>query len=543
MNIEQHLAALRLEVETLKRRVPARIAPSRSLVGWGDIQFTSPTHPLPDGYVASPDAFDAEGYGSTLGFYADPGSGLDISVARNTRPDLPGVHNADDLEIALRLQSGTSSGQVMVWSGSAWAPGAVPGLAGYVPTTRTISAGTGLSGGGDLSADRTLSLANTAVTPGGYGSGTAIPVLTIDAQGRITAASTSSVTPTSGSASATTDATDTTNAGALSISGTFYSWTLTLWEKRPRFNAKWIGGIEVGAAPTTKYQWLKYETATGKAEWVDYAGSTPRTGDLLHVDTAAATGFSLVQAGKALSVLGRSVGTDGAPSPIEAGTNGTILGQEGGAVKFGVPSIFGIPSYFKSMDVKTSGTSWTVPAGVKRVRVIMVGGGGAGGVGSTLMLSNTVEGIACGGGNGAVCVAEFDTTPGESITYSVGAGGTGSSSSGGDGGASTISAPSSGGSAGAGGGLGGSQYTYDGSASGGFGTDAISSGRNPIAYSVRGESGDCRWRPFGSGSNGIGQRNGISPLWIGSTGYGRGGGGKTSGTGNAGQAGAVVFMY
>lgn len=43
-------------------------------------------------------------------------------------------------------------------AGTAAAP-TVPGLAGKAPSTRAITAGTGLSGGGDLSADRTLTVA------------------------------------------------------------------------------------------------------------------------------------------------------------------------------------------------------------------------------------------------------------------------------------------------------------------------------------------------------------------------------------------------
>ena len=60
-----------------------------------------------------------------------------------------------------------------------------PSLIGAAPTTRTITAGTGLTGGGDLSANRTLALAPTAVTPGSYNNAN----ITVNAEGQITDAS------------------------------------------------------------------------------------------------------------------------------------------------------------------------------------------------------------------------------------------------------------------------------------------------------------------------------------------------------------------
>lgn len=59
-------------------------------------------------------------------------------------------------------------------------------VTGYVPTTTTITAGTGLTGGGDLSANRTIALANTAVTAGTYGSDSRSITQIVDAQGRLT---------------------------------------------------------------------------------------------------------------------------------------------------------------------------------------------------------------------------------------------------------------------------------------------------------------------------------------------------------------------
>lgn len=62
-------------------------------------------------------------------------------------------------------------------------------VAGYVPTSRTLTASTGLSGGGDLTANRSFAIANTGVTAATYGSSTKIPVVTVNAQGQITNAS------------------------------------------------------------------------------------------------------------------------------------------------------------------------------------------------------------------------------------------------------------------------------------------------------------------------------------------------------------------
>jgi hypothetical protein len=67
----------------------------------------------------------------------------------------------------------------------------------YTPQTRTVSAGTGLSGGGDLGSNRTFNLADTTVVANSYGSSSQVATFTVDAQGRLTAAANATITPSS----------------------------------------------------------------------------------------------------------------------------------------------------------------------------------------------------------------------------------------------------------------------------------------------------------------------------------------------------------
>ncbi|MFN0176795.1 MAG: tail fiber domain-containing protein [Saprospiraceae bacterium] len=83
-------------------------------------------------------------------------------------------------------QQGAQSGQVLKWNGTAWAPAEdLQGGGGNGGTVTQINTGTGLQGG-PITTTGTISLSNTTVQPGIHGSATEIPVITVDAQGRIT---------------------------------------------------------------------------------------------------------------------------------------------------------------------------------------------------------------------------------------------------------------------------------------------------------------------------------------------------------------------
>lgn len=83
----------------------------------------------------------------------------------------------------------------------------------------SITAGTGLSGGGDITASRTLNIANTGVTAGSYGNNANSPQLAVNAQGQITSIVNSPISISSLSITDFAEAVD-DRVAALVVAGT-----------------------------------------------------------------------------------------------------------------------------------------------------------------------------------------------------------------------------------------------------------------------------------------------------------------------------------
>ena len=76
----------------------------------------------------------------------------------------------------------------------------------------------------------------------------------------------------------------------------------------------------------------------------------------------------------------------------------------------------------RNITTLTSGTSWTVPAGVTQINVTLQGGGAG-----SFASSSTNQSIP--GNPGQMVSSTLTTTPGASIAYAIGAGGAGGSTS------------------------------------------------------------------------------------------------------------------
>ena len=167
----------------------------------------------------------------------------------------------------------------------------VAAVSGAVPNTVNVVAGTGLTGGGALTGNVTLNLANTAVTAGSYGNASSVSTITVNAQGQLTAASNTSIAIDAGAVTTGTLAVARggTNIASYTIGDLIYASGTTTLAKLPDVAVGSVvvsGGV--GAAPTY--------SATPTVTTINYTtaiGGTSETVPLVIGGTAASSTLTL----------------------------------------------------------------------------------------------------------------------------------------------------------------------------------------------------------------------------------------------------------
>lgn len=105
---------------------------------------------------------------------------LDLNQNQLIKPRIENLASAPASPVTGQMYYNTSNNTLNFYNGTSWINLAEGDI-------ESVTAGTGLSGGG-VQGDVTINIADTSVTANSYGSATAIPTFTVDAQGRLTAA-------------------------------------------------------------------------------------------------------------------------------------------------------------------------------------------------------------------------------------------------------------------------------------------------------------------------------------------------------------------
>ena len=275
--------------------------------------------------------------------------------------------------------------------------GAVTGTANQISVTN--------SDGGNTS---TIALINTAVTAGSYGSATAIPVFTVDAQGRLTAASTASITTSLGIAGDTgTDtialATDTiTFAGGTGLTSTVNSGTNTV-----------TFDIDSTVATLTGTQTLTNKTltlptigGTGAA----FSGSTSGTTTVVATATAGTTTLTLPAATDTL--VGKAT--------TDTLTNKTISGASNTLSNIANASLTNSAVTIGSTSVSLGATVTTFAGLASVTSTAFVGAlTGNASTATTLQTARTINGTSFDGSANITVTAAAGTLTGATLNSSV----------------------------------------------------------------------------------------------------------------------------
>ena len=186
-------------------------------------------------------------------------------------------------------------------------------------TVTEIDTGTGLTGG-PITSSGTISLANTAVTAGTYGSATQVGIFTVNAQGQLTAASNTTVTPAWSSITST----PTTIAGygitdAVSLAG-----SQTLTNKTISGASNTLTNIGNGSLTNSTITINGNVTSLGGSVSVGTVTSVAGTGSVNGITlTGSVTASGSLTLGGALSGIGNSQLTN---SSITINGNSVSLG-------------------------------------------------------------------------------------------------------------------------------------------------------------------------------------------------------------------------